>query len=173
MPGYGPCVSSRAPVWGASRDLNPCSTSLKFQVVPPCGGHHPYCRKVQAGKRFQVVPPCGGHPAQDKYNQLKAGFKSCPRVGGILDGSDEKLDELVSSRAPVWGASLRFLHNVFCRNGFKSCPRVGGISPAMNVSGVYLGFKSCPRVGGIRTCLKVLRPACLFQVVPPCGGHPY
>ena len=32
-------VSSRAPVWGASLPLLKSSSSRPFQVVPPCGGH--------------------------------------------------------------------------------------------------------------------------------------
>ena len=34
----------------------------KFQVVPPCGGHHVISLIVKEGGVFQVVPPCGGHP---------------------------------------------------------------------------------------------------------------
>ena len=56
-------VSSRAPVWGASRPGSIWQSWATFQVVPPCGGHH-------EAALAQV---------------LADGFKSCPRVGGIHD----------------------------------------------------------------------------------------
>ena len=34
---------------------------------------------------FQVVPPCGGHPASTMCAELLGSFKSCPRVGGIIN----------------------------------------------------------------------------------------
>ena len=77
-------VSSRAPVWGASRTVWEDYFDLKFQVVPPCGGHP------------RTPLPCC---------RSRLCFKSCPRVGGIK-WLEEKLAEYkVSSRAPVWGAS--------------------------------------------------------------------
>ena len=53
---------------------------------------------------FQVVPPCGGHLG-DFRPGIPGGqrFKSCPRVGGILDGSGEKLDELKFQVVPPCG----------------------------------------------------------------------
>ena len=59
-------------------------------------------------------------------------------------------EEFVSSRAPVWGASSLDLLVGLIRESFKSCPRVGGI-PSASVGRNYQK---------------------LFQVVPPCGGHP-
>ena len=106
---FSTSVSSRAPVWGASFSV-PCSGACwEFQVVPPCGGHlqieairytrirsFKSCPRVggifltrkyvNPYKLFQVVPPCGGHPA-------------------VLSGFFV-LWILVSSRAPVWGASF-------------------------------------------------------------------
>ena len=55
---------------------------------------------------------------------------------------------IVSSRAPVWGASYTI------RTSNPACC-----------------FKSCPRVGGIRQVLGIPKYFCGFQVVPPCGGH--
>ena len=63
----------------------------------------------------------------------------------------------------IWSSLMR---------GFKSCPRVGGIWRPPCPRGLHQCFKSCPRVGGIRTCAIALRPRILYQVVPPCGGHP-
>ena len=78
-------VSSRAPVWGASLFSAQLMPLNGFQVVPPCGGHLPPCLFLPANYKFQVVPPCGGH--------LKAFL--------IVFSREE-----VSSRAPVWGASI-------------------------------------------------------------------
>ena len=36
------------------------------------------------GEMFQVVPPCGGHLGCISGALQRGGFKSCPRVGGIL-----------------------------------------------------------------------------------------
>ena len=99
-------VSSRAPVWGASLTLGWISIIWGFQVVPPCGGHHKGLALAFISSEFQVVPPCGGHPA-----------------AYIIVGTRT----LVSSRAPVWGASF------------------------------FAPSRGHPYK---------------FQVVPPCGGHP-
>ena len=77
-------VSSRAPVWGASCTL--------------------VCSPLPGG--FQVVPPCGGHLKLAIEKMANSRFKSCPRVGGIaLSPGGFHILRLVSSRAPVWGAS--------------------------------------------------------------------
>ena len=77
---------------------------------------------------FQVVPPCGGHPAKAVVQNVDVfGFKSCPRVGGIIifgDFSD-------------W------------RRQFQVVPPCGGHRVPVQVPGAGEGFKSCPRVGGI------------------------
>ncbi len=80
--------------------------SLKFQVVPPCGGHHLFRHHIVLSSQFQVVPPCGGHPGYVVVAAAKVG---------------------VSSRAPVWGASRGKQTDPEGKGGFKSCPRVGGI----------------------------------------------
>ena len=101
-------VSSRAPVWGASRIRRHITIDQsKFQVVPPCGGHRWHYGYPDAGKRF----------------------KSCPRVGGIRSRAKAGTPEVVSSRAPVWGASPTNYKNK-SKSCFKSCPRVGGIEGA-------------------------------------------
>ena len=126
---YRDAVSSRAPVWGASSQvLRPGLIAIQFQVVPPCGGHlHPSFTNMISQMfqvvppcgghpillslcmlltMFQVVPPCGGHPIIFRYGFFLRGFKSCPRVGGIVGTKGFWVpDNLVSSRAPVWGAS--------------------------------------------------------------------
>ena len=101
---------------------------MLFQVVPPCGGHLTPDIYFDKAEMFQVVPPCGGH--QGSTNRGKR-------------------DIIVSSRAPVWGAS-----------GDDSC-----------LYAYRKGFKSCPRVGGIALPSLVVSPPISFQVVPPCGGH--
>ena len=119
--------------------------------MPPCGGH-PFWAKGWPGRRpFQVVPPCGGHP----------------------DGFDEKKNGLpVSSRAPVWGASLPKSSSVFGGGTVSSRAPVWGASNSwMLWSSKSIGFKSCPRVGGIRGMITVSPAMAMFQVVPPCGGH--
>ena len=83
--GAGVFVSSRAPVWGASwnRRLPPrprkgfkscprvggifrvnisVTPIIRFQVVPPCGGHQSMSEPWTPEELFQVVPPQGGHP---------------------------------------------------------------------------------------------------------------
>ena len=100
---------------------------------------------------------------------------------------------IVSSRAPVWGASLpHMLKSVFLQ--FQVVPPCGGhregglpnsfravVSSRAPVWGASqfsccavpgaFSFKSCPRVGGILR--KYFSNSFLqkFQVVPPCGGH--
>ena len=76
-------VSSRAPVWGAS--TVPVLVHLGEYVssrAPVWGASDP---PVPARPRseFQVVPPCGGHLSHGARPSARAGFKSCPRVGGI------------------------------------------------------------------------------------------
>ena len=101
---------------------------------------------------FQVVPPCGGHPTLRIRPQQRTA---------------------VSSRAPVWGASLNSASPSMPIFGFKSCPRVGGIGGICPASVARGRFKSCPRVGGIATAVSVGLIRKAFQVVPPCGGHPF
>ena len=142
-------VSSRAPVWGASRPVSRRLDDGQFQVVPPCGGHHKY---------YMAISPL-------------ACFKSCPRVGGIrllpLCGNLSG----VSSRAPVWGASFA-LHIVErMAQGFKSCPRVGGIPSGRWMPNSVGGFKSCPRVGGIFAVECVFNTIVCFKSCPRVGGH--
>ena len=143
-----PSVSSRAPVWGASRPVSRRLDDGQFQVVPPCGGHHKY---------YMAISPL-------------ACFKSCPRVGGIrllpLCGNLSG----VSSRAPVWGASFA-LHIVErMAQGFKSCPRVGGIPSGRWMPNSVGGFKSCPRVGGIFAVECVFNTIVCFKSCPRVGG---
>ena len=142
-----------------------------FQVVPPCGGHRSLS-VIMAGAPscFKSCPRVGGIGCPLDVRRTYAGFKSCPRVGGIRQSSFTSIRLIVSSRAPVWGASrsLRKQDVLVC---FKSCPRVGGIrtvsrivvsvrvssrAPVWGASDNRKGaqlrkysFKSCPRVGGI------------------------
>ena len=102
----GPAVSSRAPVWGAScqsglsgiwpRSFKSCPrvggilarmapfrASDKFQVVPPCGGHHYQRLPSTLGlEMFQVVPPCGGHRLVLATMHFGRTFQVVPPCGG-------------------------------------------------------------------------------------------
>ena len=151
-PEHGPrWVSSRAPVWGASPFGRFAGINFVFQVVPPCGGHQGHKEASERAAAFQVVPPCGGHLELLPVYPLQGGcFKSCPRVGGIRRNAVQLSQSVVSSRAPVWGASQAGGAGYCGCQRFKSCPRVGGIKPWENASGYPDPF----------------------QVVPPCGGHP-
>ena len=121
----------------------------EFQVVPPCGGHRfplvYFCQLIM----FQVVPPCGGHPGRLLVERVMGvGFKSCPRVGGI--GLEERglCLRLVSSRAPVWGASQGHRSLRGSRHRFKSCPRVGGIYRVATGQTLHLDVSSRAPVWG-------------------------
>ena len=81
----GEGVSSRAPVWGASSAVAGQCQSAKFQVVPPCGGHH--LRKLLQSIPLGVssrAPVWGASRSVRISGDLWSCFKSCPRVGGIL-----------------------------------------------------------------------------------------
>ena len=117
------------------------------------------------------MPPCGGHLGDE------------PGPGLVY---------LVSSRAPVWGASMASTGTPRPKKCFKSCPRVGGIGdPKLdmlvddefqvvppcgghpiteNGFAVLLSFKSCPRVGGIRFCQSGCRQVRCFKSCPRVGG---
>ena len=173
---FSTSVSSRAPVWGASFSV-PCSGACwEFQVVPPCGGHlqieairytrirsFKSCPRVggifltrkyvNPYKLFQVVPPCGGHPAVlSGFFVLWILVSSRAPVWGasFLLCFFGFIPFSVSSRAPVWGASEKMQSAAMDAAGFKSCPRVGGIvRGSRRCQWPVAGFKSCPRVGGI------------------------
>ena len=52
------------------------------------------------------MPPCGGHPPEMSNALRKWDVSSrAPVWGASVEGAYEQLDDLVSSRAPVWGAS--------------------------------------------------------------------
>ena len=55
-------VSSRAPVWGASLNLEFFCQPLKVSSRAPVWGASLEKRYMVGGIKFQVVPPCGGHP---------------------------------------------------------------------------------------------------------------
>ena len=145
-------VSSRAPVWGASEQPLRSPSRGKVSSRAPVWGASFGVRKIeQIHTGFKSCPRVGGISGGTGDGGERQSFKSCPRVGGILlvwlycdrNGG-------VSSRAPVWGASL---------------------DPGQ-IGELRLSFKSCPRVGGIASCASSFWLVMMFQVVPPCGGHP-
>ena len=140
--------------------------------MPPCGGHLPPAEPPPYQCRFQVVPPCGGHPGQLGIATDNVLVSSRAPVWGASDCFCLcSAFFSVSSRAPVWGASTASKVRVFVAVSFKSCPRVGGISTNLTEFRLHRCFKSCPRVGGI-PCGSSFSFIVMFQVVPPCGGHP-
>ena len=147
---------------------------MRFQVVPPCGGHPVFPVPVTASGEFQVVPPCGGHLLLlGNRGVRQICFKSCPRVGGIsretLATYEGQMFQVVppcgghqfcrkythrrgkvSSRAPVWGASEVICLSELIADVSSRAP-VWGASSAARGNEILIGsFKSCPRVGGIR-----------------------
>ena len=106
--------------------------------------------------KFQVVPPCGGHPELIAHFINELSFKSCPRVGGIKVSavpsqsgtlfqvvppcgghrsviSEEQEKQLVSSRAPVWGASMEEQVAEALLDEFQVVPPCGGHRVASHV----------------------------------------
>ena len=166
-------VSSRAPVWGASKEDHTCKELFKFQVVPPCGGHpsgfFPEGELVQ----FQVVPPCGGHHTSKRSSQRGNSFKSCPRVGGIRAGGKRKKHNIVSSRAPVWGASRYTPCANYHGHVSSRAPVWGASSLKTRKLGCNSMFQVVPPCGGHLDHIVNIMLFPLFQVVPPCGGHPF
>ena len=78
-------VSSRAPVWGASPTSPPSRFSRSVSSRAPVWGASCNAASISIGIfSFQVVPPCGGHLKVAFPECSLKGFKSCPRVGGIL-----------------------------------------------------------------------------------------
>ena len=165
-------VSSRAPVWGASSCPPGLSASIGFQVVPPCGGHPDWTEEERYNPdEFQVVPPCGGHPNLAGLRAVLFAFQVVPPCGGHPGQYAGNIDPLlVSSRAPVWGASRVKNARRTVSHRFKSCPRVGGILPRQRGSGRTTRFKSCPRVGGIHHSGLFRNFSCGFKSCPRVGG---
>ena len=102
-------VSSRAPVWGASAVRSGrVACAIPFQVVPPCGGHPSlWSAGSRTSSQFQVVPPCGGHRADgDGLPVVVVVSSRAPVWGASVGDHGRHRQQRVSSRAPVWGASL-------------------------------------------------------------------
>ena len=143
----------------------------EFQVVPPCGGHLPPAEPPPYQCRFQVVPPCGGHPGQLGIATDNVLVSSRAPVWGASDCFCLcSAFFSVSSRAPVWGASRAgaLLASLSC---FKSCPRVGGILCKELLGGGERNVSSRAPVWGASPDLWDALEQFAFQVVPPCGGH--
>ena len=120
-------VSSRAPVWGASRG-----------------------RRLQRARShsFKSCPRVGGICAQHPASLGPVGFKSCPRVGGIIAScARHRPCSQVSSRAPVWGASRLFLQGYEAMIVSSRAP-VWGASEAVKTDLVAAQFQVVPPCGG-------------------------
>ena len=186
-------VSSRAPVWGASAKDYTYNGQQLFQVVPPCGGHrvsgwadshdksfkscprvggiHLQGQGLRCGQ-FQVVPPCGGHPRLKQQAPVPPWFQVVPPCGGHLGGGNCFCGAaVVSSRAPVWGASGA-IEGGPPQEQFQVVPPCGGHpSSAMDGATPFM-FQVVPPCGGHQASSRRIWPLRQFQVVPPCGGHP-
>ena len=77
----------------------------------------------------------------------------------------------VSSRAPVWGANIKWQFTRVRGVGFKSCPRVGGIPDVCQICPAKRKVSSRAPVWGASGVASRQTPSLQFQVVPPCGGH--
>ena len=187
-------VSSRAPVWGASRLINrsrrgrrfqvvpPCGghpsapraagTTRTFQVVPPCGGHRSSLCWRAAQSPFQVVPPCGGHRKRNGIKKLVWSFQVVPPCGGHPDVVERVVEGYkVSSRAPVWGASGVMTGSRLEMMLFQVVPPCGGHHAGKGAgSRQRQGFKSCPRVGGIGCVRDPVGVEAGFKSCPRVGG---
>ena len=167
-----PTVSSRAPVWGASASQARFVASQEFQVVPPRGGHPSKAGISCAGRGFKSCPRVGGISTSPSFFLGASGFQVVPPCGGhLLVCSQHSRDSIVSSRAPVWGASVATDPNWEIREVSSRAP-VWGASFAVHGAGRQRLFQVVPPCGGHLVCSMIATMASWFQVVPPCGGHP-
>ena len=122
---------------------------FRFQVVPPCGGHHQDIDPQKTHLNVSSRAPVWGASSRMSYRRMSIRFQVVPPCGGHLKILD--------------GRSLP--------RSFKSCPRVGGIVSFKRKSERWSRFQVVPPCGGhhSREERNVLGDG--FQVVPPCGGH--
>ena len=116
-------------MWGASHcESGGIRPTQRFKSCPRVGGLIKQDPRTTDQHEFQVGPPCGGHPATGLKSTWPAEFQVVPPCGGHQRKLSMAIIRiLVSSRAPVWGASW-WGGRCICRLArFKSCPRVGGI----------------------------------------------
>ena len=126
--------------------LNPFS----FKSCPRVGGLSTSPSFFLGASGFQVVPPCGGH---------------------LLVCSQHSRDSIVSSRAPVWGASVATDPNWEIREVSSRAP-VWGASFVILMRPSLSKVSSRAPVWGASEAASTVISARVFQVVPPCGGHP-
>ena len=122
-------VSSRAPVWGASASIGSTLTNvLCFKSCPRVGGIICMIGRWRGGaSSFKSCPRVGGIGKRIGGCIGYGSFKSCPRVGGILDScSGRSRMTAVSSRAPVWGASVATITGGHRLTMFQVVPPCGG-----------------------------------------------
>ena len=121
-----------------------------FKSCPRVGGIRSARQDRRADGSFKSCPRVGGIWPSAASSPTATSFKSCPRVGGIQRKSPYFKGFLVSSRAPVWGAS-------FAGIAVKLLLAVSSRAPVWGASRRFrLPFAASQ----------------WFQVVPPCGGHP-
>ena len=144
-----------------------------FQVVPPCGGHQRTPPPKRCKRKFQVVPPCGGHRPGDVVADVAIIVSSRAPVWGASRSAPccGQPHIVVSSRAPVWGAS-RSRAKAGTPEVVSSRAPVWGASGSGKRIGGCIGVSSRAPVWGASLCFGLLSSLLLlFQVVPPCGGH--
>ena len=105
---HRPCsqVSSRAPVWGASRLFLQGYEAMIVSSRAPVWGASEAVKTDLVAAQFQVVPPCGGHLKFTVLSSCVGLVSSRAPVWGASAYNCQFFSHLnVSSRAPVWGAS--------------------------------------------------------------------
>ena len=121
-------VSSRAPVWGASSGSSPrLGGALSFKSCPRVGGIATTIGTLRPHERFKSCPRVGGIETGSIITRLWMVSSRAPVWGASYELSVQFPPSPVSSRAPVWGASIPEHRQAAGQSGFKSCPRVGGI----------------------------------------------
>ena len=144
-------VSSRAPVWGASRpECIIASTCQCFKSCPRVGGieganwlgeiEHVSSRAPVWGASLRII----FFPVFAKKVSSRA-----PVWGASWPRQLQSPTAEVSSRAPGWGASLPGFCCLWYPQVSSRAPVWGASSPVSRVTMGRLCFKSCPRVGGI------------------------
>ena len=166
-------VSSRAPVWGAS-DLHLHLLILvgSFKSCPRVGGILVAVDDVKVVHSFKSCPRVGGIQGKPVICMTMIVSSRAPVWGASYFNRNYVAPRTVSSRAPVWGASRRFLLPFAASQWFQVVPPCGG-HPATTAAGrPSMWFQVVPPCGGHRRRMLSGRLHRMFQVVPPCGGHP-
>ena len=141
-------VSIRAPVRGATGPRKSVQGSRMFQSAPPCGGRLTGAANLPDPDWFQSAPPCGGRRVRRAQAQAGAA---------------------VSIRAPVRGATIVELVDMFPTEGFNPRPRAGGDDASRNIFGDH-GVSIRAPVRGATSCQLLQRPLARVSIRAPVRG---